>query len=74
VDRAGNDSPRPRGRRRSNAQIDRIGVVGFGWMRQTHSPSYRSIPACFPEGVAACEHENLNQLQLHLPKGIGPLG
>jgi predicted dehydrogenase len=26
-----------------------IGVVGFGWMGQAHSRSYRSIPAYFPE-------------------------
>ena len=27
----------------------RIGLVGFGWMGQAHSRSYRSIPAYFPE-------------------------
>ncbi len=26
-----------------------IGVVGFGWMGQAHSRSYRSIPAYYPE-------------------------
>lgn len=26
-----------------------IGVIGFGWMGQAHSRSYRSIPAYFPE-------------------------
>jgi predicted dehydrogenase len=30
----------------------RIGLVGFGWMGQTHSRSYRAIPAYFPdEGI-----------------------
>ncbi len=30
----------------------RIGLVGFGWMGQTHSRSYRAIPTYFPdEGV-----------------------
>ncbi len=29
-----------------------IGVIGFGWMGQAHSRSYRSIPAYFPgEGI-----------------------
>ncbi len=27
----------------------RIGLVGFGWMGQAHSRSYRSIPTYFPE-------------------------
>lgn len=27
----------------------RIGLVGFGWMGQTHSRSYRNIPVYFPE-------------------------
>ena len=27
----------------------RIGVIGFGWMGQAHSRSYRSIPTYFPE-------------------------
>ena len=27
----------------------RIGLVGFGWMGQSHSRSYRSIPTYFPE-------------------------
>ena len=27
----------------------RIGLVGFGWMGQAHSRSYRSIPAYFPD-------------------------
>ena len=30
----------------------RIGLVGFGWMGQAHSRSYRAIPTYFPdEGV-----------------------
>ena len=30
-----------------------IGVVGFGWMGQAHSRSYRNIPAYYPQyGVA----------------------
>ena len=29
-----------------------IGVVGFGWMGQAHSRSYRRIPTLFPERVA----------------------
>ena len=27
----------------------RIGLVGFGWMGQAHSRSYRSIPLYFPD-------------------------
>jgi predicted dehydrogenase len=27
----------------------RIGLIGFGWMGQAHSRSYRSIPAYFPD-------------------------
>jgi len=30
-------------------QTLRIGLVGFGWMGQAHSRSYRSIPLYFPE-------------------------
>ena len=26
-----------------------IGLVGFGWMGQAHSRSYRSIPVYFPD-------------------------
>ena len=26
-----------------------VGVVGFGWMGQAHSRSYRRIPALFPD-------------------------
>ena len=26
-----------------------IGVIGFGWMGQAHSRSYRRIPTLFPE-------------------------
>src|SRR3990172_5783642 len=27
----------------------RIGLIGFGWMGQAHSRSYRNIPVYFPE-------------------------
>ena len=30
-----------------------IGVIGFGWMGQAHSRSYRNIPAYFPEADIA---------------------
>lgn len=39
----------------------RIGVIGFGWMGQAHSRSYRSIPTLFPQAdirprlVAICD-------------------
>ncbi len=39
----------------------RIGVIGFGWMGQAHSRSYRDIPVLFPEAelrprlVAVCD-------------------
>ena len=39
----------------------RIGVIGFGWMGQAHSRSYRDIPVLFPESeirptlVAVCD-------------------
>lgn len=39
----------------------RVGVIGFGWMGQAHSRSYRAIPTLFPEDeivprlVAICD-------------------
>ena len=39
----------------------RVGVIGFGWMGQAHSRSYRAIPTLFPEAgirprlVAICD-------------------
>jgi predicted dehydrogenase len=27
----------------------RIGLIGFGWMGQAHSRSYRNIPVYFPD-------------------------
>lgn len=40
----------------------RIGVIGFGWMGQAHSRSYRDLPVLFPEAdfrpklVAVCDN------------------
>lgn len=33
----------------SQAKEIRIGLIGFGWMGQAHSRSYRNIPVYFPE-------------------------
>ena len=40
------------GGRRAMRQRLGIGVVGFGWMGQAHSRSYRRIPTLFPDRVA----------------------